>query len=338
MVPNLLKITFIPGLKEVVSGEIKEHPEINIIEEGNDKMYLDLNSDFKKVCELKSILNIYVVKRSEEFNPHFISKHKSILANLIDTVLKLSNDKFKTFKLSCAGSDSKDVLEIINFIIDTYKIEESEQADMDIFIGKSKGLWEVGVRATARPLSLREYKVENIKGGLNPTIAYAMNAFCNLSGVNSYINIFSGSATLLIEAGLINNELKLFGFDNNGKSIAQAVKNIKKAGLIKVVELKNADIFEEPDFGKFDVITSDLPFGMQISKGDDLEKLYKSFVKYSEKTLNPKGTLVIYTTENEILEPILGKSSFKIIKTLDLTVSTVVNKYIYPKIFVCAWK
>jgi 23S rRNA G2445 N2-methylase RlmL len=150
--------------------------------------------------------------------------------------------------------------------------------------------------------------------------------------------MFCGSATLLIEAGLINPNLTFLGFDNNGTSIAQAVKNIRKAGLIKKIELKNINIFDMPEIGTFDVITADLPFGMQISKGEDLEKLYKTFVDYSGKILAKNGVLVAYTTESELLQKILKQSKFQVEKTLELKVSTVVGAYIYPKIFVCRLK
>ncbi|MES2224818.1 MAG: methyltransferase [Patescibacteria group bacterium] len=213
-----------------------------------------------------------------------------------------------------------------------------DEADLELFIGKSDGIWEAGVRLTSRPLTLRDYKVENIKGGLNPTIAYAMNSLCDLDSATSYLNVFSGSATLLIEAGLANKNLRLIGFDSNGKSSALAVKNIKKAGLIKAIQLKTADIFNKPDLGKFDVIASDLPFGMQVSKDEDLGKLYRCFVEYCEDFLNQDGTMVVYTTEHKLLQPMLEGSKFSIITTLDLKVSTVVGAYIHPKIFVCKFK
>ncbi len=332
-----IKLTFIPGLRNTVLEEMQKVPELRITYQGNEELYIDFIPDFNKILELKSILNVYVVKQGATLNPYFISNHKSVLGELID-IATTQSTKLKSFKLSCAGPDSKEVKEIKKYITTTYKVVEAEEADMEVFIGKSNSTWEVGVRLTARPLSLREYKVANIKGGLNPTIAYAMNSFCNLGSVKSYLNIFSGSGTLLIEAGQINKELKLWGFDHNGKTNALAVENIKKAGLIKSIQLKNADIFDAPQLGKFDVIASDLPFGMQIAKGEDLENLYKAFINYCEESLEQSGTLVLYTTEYELLEEIIEPSRFSISHSLALTVSTVTNSYIYPKIFVCKFK
>ena len=116
------------------------------------------------------------------------------------------------------------------------------------------------------------------------------------------------------------------------------IKNIKKAGLIKRVQVKEADIFDKPNFGTFDAIVSDLPFGMSISKNEDLDKLYTTFIQYCEDLLNNNGRLVIYTSEYELVEPILHKSQFKIVQSLQLKFITNVDAYLRPKIIVCEFE
>jgi tRNA G10 N-methylase Trm11 len=335
MTTSLLKLSFIPGLTEVVLREVAEYPELLVVESGTDFVYLKGVQDFEQVKKFRSITNAYLVLQSAELNPHYISKHKSILGGLIESVIVDKSQKFKSFKLSCAGSDSAEVREIEKYIKETFKLIPAEDADMKIHIGKIGDLWEVGVQVTSRPLSLRDYKTANIPGAMNPTIAYAMNSLCDIESAQSYLNVCCGSGTLLIEAGLLNPNIKLVGFDNDGIHIAKAVQNIKQAGLIKRVTLKNADVLDAPDLGTFDIIVSDLPFGMQIGKGNDLSALYQSFVDYCETALSSDGTLAVYTTEHAILEPILKRSKFSITKTLGLKIVTSVNSYIYPKIFIC---
>ena len=335
-----LKITFISGLKDIVLYELKSLPQVHMIESGDESIYLLDNVPLEIIMSLRSILNVYHVYRNKKLNPYYIAHHKSLVGDLISKTINQNSEKFKTFKLSCAGAQSKEVRDIQRYITESFKLIFSEEADLEIYIGKSKEIWEVGVRFTKRPLSLRNYKVANIKGGLNPTIAYAMNSFCDLPSLKSYLNIFSGSATLLIEASFLNPNCTFTGFDNNGKTNALAVQNIKSADKLKLIQLKTANIFDNPNLGIFDCITTDLPFGMHISKGDDLEDLYSTFLNYCGKALNPAGKLVVYTTEYILLETLLEQSKFKIIKRLDLKVSTVVSvkTYIYPKIFVCEFR
>lgn len=59
-------------------------------------------------------MNAYLVKQDAKYNPLYVSNHKSILGELIETVLNTSNDTFTTFKLSCAGSDTKEIQAIKN--------------------------------------------------------------------------------------------------------------------------------------------------------------------------------------------------------------------------------
>ncbi|MEK7088617.1 MAG: methyltransferase domain-containing protein [Patescibacteria group bacterium] len=334
-----IKLTFITGLREVVLNEISQYTSLHIINEDMDSFYLDFIHDLTEIKHLRSVSWVHVVVQSSKYNPFYISNHKLILGNLIGIVIDESKDAFKTFKITCAGSDSPEVRSIAEYIQSTYGLIEKEEADMKIHIVKPDEIWEIGIQITPRPLSLRDYKVKNMSGAMDPTIAYAVNSLCGLENADSYLNIFSGSATLLIEAGQCYPNLKqLIGFDNNKKHISLAIQNVKKAGLIKKIQLKEKNIFDKPDLGKFDVITSDLPFGMAISKNEDLESLYQSFVEYSQETLNHEGKLVVYTSEHEMLKKIILKSEFKITKTVELQFTTSVNAHLRPKIFVCKLK
>ncbi len=335
-----IKLAFVTGLRDVVLSEINKHKSLHILREDVDDVYVDFVEDFTAIKSLRSVARAYVVVSDSKCNPLYISKHKSILGDLIEFVINnKSGDVFKTFKISCAGTESKEVRRIAEYVRGTYNMVDKEEADLKIHIIKHKGIWEMGIQITPRPLSFRSYKVKNMSGAMDPTIAYAVNSLCELEKIDSYLNVFSGSATLLIEAGQCYPNIKqLVGFDNDKKHISLAIQNVKKAGLIKRVQLKEKDIFDNPDLGKFDLITSDLPFGMAISKNDDLEKLYQQFVEYCQETLTPNGIMVIYTSEYKIFEKAILKSKFKIIKQLELKFITSVNAYLHPKIFVCRFK
>ncbi|OHB14606.1 MAG: hypothetical protein A2431_04110 [Candidatus Zambryskibacteria bacterium RIFOXYC1_FULL_39_10] len=334
-----IKLSFITGLREVVLGEISKYQDIHIIREDVNSLYLDFIQDFTLIRHMGSVARAYVVIQDSKYNPLYISNHKSILSNPIEIVLNGNEGRFKSFKITCAGSDSFEVRSIAKYIQETYELTEKEEADMKIHIIKLDEIWEMGIQITPRPLSVRDYKVRNMSGAMDPTIAYAVNSFCELKKAKSYLNIFSGSATLLIEAAQSYPNIEhLIGFDNDKKHLSLAVQNIKKAGLIKKIQLKEENIFDKPNLGTFDAITSDLPFGMSVSKGEDLKRLYKCFIEYCENVLNEEGRLVVYTSEYEILEEIISKSRFDILKTLELKLMTSVNAYLRPKIFVCKLK
>ncbi len=334
-----IKLAFIAGLREIVLTEISRYSDLPVIEEDGDSLYLNFVQDLTKIRSLRSVARAYVVVQDDKYNPSYISKHKVILGNLIEIVTSGNKDKFKSFKITCAGLDSPEVHSIAEYIKEIYGLIDREEADMKIHIIKLDSVWEVGIQITPRPLSFRNYKLKNMSGAMDSTIAYAVNSLGNLEDASSYLNIFSGSATLLIEAAQCYPNLRqLVGFDNNKEHLSLAMQNIKKAGLIKKIQIKERDIFNKPDFGTFDVITSDLPFGMAISKNEDLRNLYQCFVDYCQEKLNPDGRLVVYTSKHEILNKIILKSKFKIIKILDLKFITSVDAYLFPKIFLCIFK
>lgn len=334
-----VKLSYITGLRPVVLKEVSQF-NFQILDESEDSMFVQFSEDvISEIKQLRSVARAYVVMEGDTYHPAYISKHKSILGSLVDVVIKNNKKDFKSFKITCAGSESPEVRSISHYIQERYGLKEEKEADLKIHIIKLEDIWEIGVQVTPRPLSVRDYKVVNMSGAMDPTIAYAVNSFCNLEKLNSYLNVFSGSATLLIEAAQsFPNLEKLVGFDNDKKHLSLSIQNVKKVGLIKKIHIKEANIFDKPDFGKFDAIVSDLPFGMAISKNENLEKLYEAFVEYCEEKLEPKGRLVLYTSEYELIESILLRSSFKIIQSLQLKFVTNVGAYLRSKIIVCKFK
>ncbi|MFP4539409.1 MAG: methyltransferase domain-containing protein [Candidatus Paceibacterota bacterium] len=331
-----IKLSFVPGLEEVVLAELKDKVNGDIYKKKSGSIYLDQVDNLVTLKGLRSVSRVYVVLEGEKLNPYYISKHKSVLGNLIEKVLRESGEGFKTFKITCAGSDSSEVRAIADYVERTFGLSEEDDADMKVQIIKVGEVWEVGVQITPRPLSVRDYKVRNMEGAMDPTVAYALNSLVLSDSVGSYLNVFSGSATLLIEAGLcFPNIENLIGFDNKKEHISLAIQNIKKAGLIKRVELKEKDIFDRPDLGKFDVITSDLPFGMYISKNEDLKELYRSFVDHSQASLNASGEMAVYTSKGDIFTEALSGSGFSVVKKMKLKMVTSVDAYMSPEIFVC---
>ena len=328
-----IKVGFIEGLSGVVLKEVLKKIGGNIISVGETCVYLDFNKSFDNLLKLKSVHSISLVSSGKNYNPAHINNHKSLVADMIDYILKNSSDKFKTFRISCAGSDSVEVRSIARYIETKFSITESTEADFKINIYRFEGLWEIAVQISARPLSYRDYKVINMSGAMDTTIAYALNSLCKLENKKSYLNPFCGSATLLIEAAQEYPELeKLVGLDNDKKNLSNAYQNIRKSGLIKKIELFERDILEEPDFGMFDVITADLPFGMTISKNKDLTQMYKIFIEYARDKLNDEGILAIYTSAHNIFMEQVDLDHWKIIKSVDLKLVTSLDSYLYPKI------
>lgn len=334
-----IKLTFIGGLKDVVTYEVKEKTAFSIIDTKTEEVYVAYSENYGDLLKLRSVSYASIVSENLQFNPAYISKHKSVLGDLVNEVIKKQPKAFKTFKISCAGADSPEVKDISKYIESEYKLKQNLGADLKINIAKVNNLWEIGVQLTPRPLSVRDYRVSNMSGAMDPTIAYALNSLCEIENKKTYLNVFCGSATLLIEAGLsFKNLNKLVGFDNSKTNLSMAYKNIISAGLIKKIQLFEKDIFSFPQMGEFDVIVADLPFGMKISKNENLDKLYRAFLDYSARALDVNGTLGVYTSEVKTFQQAMNDSEFEVTNRLKLKLITNIGSYLYPEIFICKKK
>ena len=183
-----IKLAFIIGLQQIVVDEMSRYPDMRILSKEIDCLYLDLSQKYLNTLGLKSISRAFVVVQDSRYNPTYISKHKSIVGELVNMVISIDKKNFKSFKITCAGSDSPEVRSIVRYIQEEYGLVEKENADIKIHIIKPDDVWEVGVQLTARPLSLRNYKVRHMNGAMDPPIAYSMNSLCELEHKESYLN------------------------------------------------------------------------------------------------------------------------------------------------------
>ncbi len=335
MEKNLLtKLSYVPGLQDIARTETEHKLNTGIIKNVRGSLYIPYPTDLNSITSLRSISRAHLVSQNPKYNPLYISNHKSILGDIVQKIINQNpSNSFKTFSISCAGDNSPEVTKIRDYIIEEFKLKHSTEADLKIHIAKTNDVWEIGAQTTPRPLSLRDYKERNMSGAMDPTVAWAMNHLCITDKSHSYLNIFSGSGTLLIEAAQCNQNLKnIVGFDINKKAVSLSIQNIKKARLLRNITVKEADIFDSPDFGMFDVITSDLPFGMAISKGADIKLLYKTFLEYAHKHLHPKGKLGVFTSEFEILEDLLPNSNFTVEQAVPIKLMTSEKEYLPTKI------
>ncbi|MBB5084517.1 TRM11 family SAM-dependent methyltransferase [Nonomuraea endophytica] len=81
----------------------------------------------------------------------------------------------------------------------------------------------IALRAGARPLHRRAYKVRSVPGTLHPPLAAAMAYLAEPKGL--VIDPCCGAGTTLIEAAALAPEARTLGFDRSGEAIAAAAVN-----------------------------------------------------------------------------------------------------------------
>jgi 23S rRNA G2445 N2-methylase RlmL len=323
-----IKLSHHIGIDDVVQDEVGEKLRSNIVHKGKGALYMTYEDALSNYKKLQSVQRVSIVVQDEKYHPLYLSKHKSIIGDIVREVLE-QDETFRTFDIHCAGADSREVSSIRHYVEDTFGIrkeggkENSKLPDLKISIIKIFNTWEVSVQITPKPLSVRTYKKVDMNGAMDPTLAYVLNHVCGVEKAKTYLNIGSGSGTLVIEAKRTNRKLeKVVGFDNNKSAITGSIQNIRAAGYIRDIEIQKHDIYDQPLVGVFDIVTANLPFGMAIGKGDDLEKLYQSVVRCAIKNVVDGGLIGLYTSQKKIIEKVIADEGVEIKKKKMVQVMT----------------
>ncbi|WP_245895899.1 methyltransferase domain-containing protein [Deinococcus irradiatisoli] len=164
--------------------------------------------------------------------------------------------------------------------------------------------WDVLARLTPRPLSARPWRVCNMAGGLNATIAFAVFKLAGVREQDRIFNPMSGSGTLLIERDLLGPSAALVGVDTDPDAVRCAQQNIEAAK--RQIEVAQVDALETglPP-RSFDLIVADLPWGDAITVRGGNEALYTAFLKEMHRLCSRQGRLVVLTHELKLFERLL---------------------------------
>ncbi len=196
-----LKVFALQELKNRFQKRIKLIPT-----QDTETIYLYYRGDLKDLFALKTVVAIYLVKNYAIPRPQALLGHQNyeMLLKLVKEVLQQHPPyTFTSFRISAAGEDSRVFSRLRkDLAVDTRLLDDPEDGNLLLRIRPSKTLpenWEVLIRLSPRPLSTRSWRVVNMKGALNATIAAAMIEITSPTAEDAFINIMCGSGTHLIE-------------------------------------------------------------------------------------------------------------------------------------------
>ncbi|HEX5688411.1 MAG TPA: methyltransferase domain-containing protein [Roseiflexaceae bacterium] len=163
--------------------------------------------------------------------------------------------------------------------------------------------WEALVRLTPRPLSTRPWRVCNMPGALNATLAYAMMRLSEPRAMDRVVNLACGSGTLLVERLGIGPARSAIGCDTNSQALECARSNLRAAGYEQLAQLEAWDVAELPLLdGSSTVICADLPFGQLIGSHRENEMLYPRILAEATRIAAHSARLVVLTHEVRLFE------------------------------------
>ncbi|MHB1293903.1 MAG: methyltransferase domain-containing protein [Anaerolineae bacterium] len=179
----------------------------------------------------------------------------------------------------------------------TYREDERESdLNVRVFLEHSVGL--VGLRLGARPLHRRAYKVAHVMGSLKAPVAAALVRLARPEPGDLLLDPFCGAGTIPIEAVLLG--ARGLAGDLSADALQATRTNAREAGVpLDVVQWQALEL--PLATGSVPRIVSNLPWGRQVSAGDDPAALMQAACAEMRRVLAPGGRVVLLTALPELV-------------------------------------
>ncbi len=318
MTHQLYEAEIVEGLEDIAHQELQQrfkHRIQFLVQDKKASMRFRVIRNNQLLNQLRSVIAIYEVHHFDIPRPKALLGHQHFtrLTLLIQKIqCRFPSDSFQSLTISAAGSQSTVMQRLKDELAQaTQLIRDDNKGDLWIRLKrppKKQTGWEVLIRTTPRPLATRDWRIQNMEGALNATVAHAMIRISEPAHDDSCINIGCGSGTLLIEHQLYQSPKWLVGIDIDHKSINYTQINLKEIGN-HAIELIYGDATEAPFPNQtFDKLYADLPFGQSIGSHDENQHLYPSILQEAWRVAKSNAVFMVITHEIRLMNTILKSS------------------------------
>ena len=270
-----------------------------------------------KLFQLKTVLSLFLVHQIPVSRPRALMGHQSFqfLLGQIQALRKLMpKGAFKTVYLAAAGSESQVMTRFVDEVAqNTGLTVASDEGDLLIRLRRpldrpERG-WDVMIRMTPRPLSMREWRVCDYMGALNASAAHALAMVTQPNPEDVFLNVACGSGSILIERADLMPVKMAIGCDINEEALRCARRNVTAAKVPARILLAPWDACALPLPDQcVDVVCGDLPFGHHVGSHQENLALYPQLMAEAARVLRPKGRCVILTHEIRLMTSLMENS------------------------------
>lgn len=287
--PRVFELEVLEGLAEIAAEEARER---GLRVEAVQPTAVVVSGDEARALELRTVVAAYSVRAYDVPRPKGLLGDAN-LRRLADQVRGL-----RSFRFSAAGADSAVFRRLASELEErTGMLHEPDTGERLLRFRRSGRGWEVLARLTPRPLSARAWRVRDLPGALNATIAAAMVRLAAPRPEERYLNLMCGSGTLLAEAP---PAVLALGLDSDRGALAAARENTTRP-------LVAGDVRNPPlHGGTFDVITADLPYGERSGSHAANDALYRAFLETAAELATPAARVVVISHDIRRFEAALG--------------------------------
>ncbi|WP_123602082.1 methyltransferase [Micromonospora sp. Llam0] len=284
----------------------------------SDSLEAEYAGDWQRLLHLRTIVAPFLVLSFPVPRPRSLAsgEHFSRLLEAMRLVSRINNEPIDSFRIDAAGKDSPTFRRLAGQIQQSTGLAEvAEGGHVLLRFRRSTRLegWDVLVRLSLRPLSNRDWRVQNLPGAANASIAAAMSLMTSPRSGDRVLNLMCGSGTLLVERLQMAPAKLAVGVDIDSKALGYCAQNLEAAGFHGRANLVNADLADDKwlEWGQFDVILADPPWGALMGDHDSNETLHTMLLDRAHAAAAPRSCLAVLTHEIRIMERCLRRAASK---------------------------
>jgi 23S rRNA G2445 N2-methylase RlmL len=167
-------------------------------------------------------------------------------------------------------------------------------------------------------ISDREWRLEYVPAGINPSLAYIMCMIADLKEKDIVYDPFCGASVIPITALKYFNVKRVICSDISGNAIDKSKRNFYGANIDgDKYKLFGCDIKKNKlSKQNIDKIVSNLPFGIRVGNHEDNKESYKALEVLAKKILRTKGKMVLLTQEKVLLREVFKKEDWNVISVM----------------------
>jgi tRNA (guanine6-N2)-methyltransferase len=174
----------------------------------------------------------------------------------------------------------------------------------------------IGMRLSDRSMRHRTYKRANLVASLRPVLARAMVIRSLPADNDVFVDPMCGAGTILAERGEHGRYGCLVGGDIRAEALAAARVNI--GPRYRPIGFQRWDATHLPlASASATRVVCNLPFGVRIGPGENLEELYRAFLGEARRVLATGGRLVLLSGEASLLARLLHRAAGLALESTD---------------------
>lgn len=329
----------IPGLESLAIDELRKlSPDApsRIRQTRAGFLRFRLKADESALQSLRSVIAAYRIHNFAIPRPKALLGHEHFtrLLAILRAAVRCFGRPPRTMGIAAAGSHTAVMQRLRQETSQALDLRLAEDGKGELFLRLARQVdgagWEALVRTTSSPLSKRDYRVINVPGALNATVAYAMTRFGRHAERQTALNLCSGSSTLLIEHAHTKPDDTLIAIDNCQDMINIGRQNAKRAQHGHRISHLLADARRAPlPAGSADILYADLPFGHHVGSHENNLALYPALLREASRLAKADAIFVLLTHDVRLLTRIVRAAGWRVRSETTINLSG-----LHPRLFV----